>query len=723
MASSEYIENCRKAIPEMLKYIPVKQLKYDDWVSVGMALHHDGYSMYDWIDWSRGDSVKCEETNFQQKWDSFKNDSGGISGAYLTKKAKEYGWKPNFKDENYTLPTKPTNNNIYEAPKNIKKHIIELHIPDNLEKIQEPKDWNQGEDLITFLETLYKPEDIVAYCIDAKKGKDNKWNPQYKKFQKCRDLVKKLKSGLSVEKTLGKLNKESGAWIQMNPSDGKGGEKKNVVDYRYSLIECDDTPIEEQMEIYKQMNLPIATLAHSGNKSIHALVKVDASNQEEYKKRVECLFNQLKANGIEIDEANKNCNRLTRIPSVMRGKQKQFLIATNIGCKGWNEWIQWLEDNEFIEDGLPPLEPLSECLDSLPELEPELIHGILRKGHKMLISGASKGGKSFLLMELAIALAEGKRWLHWNCTQCKVLYINLEIDGASFINRIAEIYSQLGIDKGMAHSENIYLWNLRGKSKELEQLVEAIVKRARRIKGLGAIIVDPIYKVMMGDENNASDMGKFCNQFDKIATQLGCSIIYVHHHSKGAQGNKSAMDRASGSGVFSRDADALLDMIELIVDDSIKTAKFGDNLDKDELDNISGFRIEPTLREFPSFSPKDIWWKYPIHDVDYEGLLKTCKVPTFQNMGLQSMNDSKKTQRQVNIEKTYSTIQEIEKENKSNGKPIKLKEVAKRVGVTQPTIRDYLDEDDKYIIDRGIIYSSYTDIFNDSDKKKEEPEN
>ena len=700
-------EYYRNAIPEMLKCIPVEQLDYDTWCKVGMALHHEGYPMNYWIDWSSKDSVKCKETDFPQKWNSFKKDSGGISGAYITNLAKTYGWKPNFKGNNYTLSTKP--NNIYEAPKNIEEHIIEIHISDNLEKIEEPKIWNQGEDLITFLETLYKPDDIVAYCIDAKKGKDNKWNPQSKKFQKCSELVEKLKSGFSVEQTLGKLNKESGAWVQINPSDGEGGKAENVVGFRYSLIECDDTPIEEQVEIYKQMNLPIATLSHSGNKSVHAIVKIDASNIEEYTERVKYLFNTLQANRIEIDTANKNCNRLTRIPSVVRGNQKQFLITTNMGCKDWDEWIQWLEDNEVIEDGLPPIVPLSDCLNNLPELEPELIHGILRKGHKMLISGASKGGKSFLLMELAIALAEGRKWLYWDCTQCKVLYINLEIDGASFENRIAEIYSQLGIDKEKAHSENIYLWNLRGKSKELEQLVEAIVKRARRIKGLGAIIVDPIYKVMMGDENNASDMGKFCNQFDKIATQLGCSIIYVHHHSKGAQGNKSAMDRASGSGVFSRDADALLDMIELIVDDSIKTAKFGDNLDKDELDNISGFRIEPTLREFPSFSPKEIWWKYPIHDVDYEGLLRTCKVPTFQNMGLQSMNDSKKAQRQSNIEKTLAIIQKMEKENRGSGKPLKLKEVVKEVEVSEKTLRSYLDEDDKYSIEKGIIYSNNLD--------------
>ena len=65
------------------------------------------------------------------------------------------------------------------------------------------------------------------------------------------------------------------------------------------------------------------------------------------------------------------------------------------------------------------------------------------------------------------------------------------------------------------------------------------------------------YKVITGDENSADQMAAFCNQFDKVADGLGCAVIYCHHHSKGAQGGKRSMDRASGSGVFARDPDAV----------------------------------------------------------------------------------------------------------------------------------------------------------------------
>lgn len=53
-----------------------------------------------------------------------------------------------------------------------------------------------------------------------------------------------------------------------------------------------------------------------------------------------------------------------------------------------------------------------------------LIEGVLRQGHKMLLAGPSKAGKSFALIELCICLAEGAP--AWPLCLCsgQVLYIN-----------------------------------------------------------------------------------------------------------------------------------------------------------------------------------------------------------------------------------------------------------------------------------------------------------
>lgn len=75
----------------------------------------------------------------------------------------------------------------------------------------------------------------------------------------------------------------------------------------------------------------------------------------------------------------------------------------------------WLESNvddgfkdeDLDSDGLPEPIGVDTFLNNLPKLLHELIEGVVRIGHKMMISGASKSGKSFLLMQLAIALSEG----------------------------------------------------------------------------------------------------------------------------------------------------------------------------------------------------------------------------------------------------------------------------------------------------------------------------
>ena len=103
----------------------------------------------------------------------------------------------------------------------------------------------------------------------------------------------------------------------------------------------------------------------------------------------------------------------------------------------------------------------------------------------------------------------------------------------------------------------------------MDKLAPKLIRRAAK-KNYVAIIIDPIYKVITGDENSADQMANFCNQFDKVCTELGCAVIYCHHHSKGAQGGKRSMDRASGSGVFARDPDAMLDMTELVPTDAIR---------------------------------------------------------------------------------------------------------------------------------------------------------
>lgn len=75
--------------------------------------------------------------------------------------------------------------------------------------------------------------------------------------------------------------------------------------------------------------------------------------------------------------------------------------------------FDFMEDCEIEDDGLPPVENLqTACGHGVPEQSPAMIEGVLRKGHKMLLAGPSKAGKSFALIELAVCIASGTPWMN-----------------------------------------------------------------------------------------------------------------------------------------------------------------------------------------------------------------------------------------------------------------------------------------------------------------------
>ncbi len=542
-------------LTEILEYIDPSTCSYQEWINVGMALKHEGYTVSDWNMWSMKDVNRYHSGECAKKWATFQGSSAPVTAGTIIQMAKENGYHyENVSAELDWDSEIGSKDELVVVDRNWLERS-EIHIPEQ---------WNPTEQIITYLETLFEPDENVGYVTESWEH-DGKFLPSKGCYDRTAgQLIKELyQCKGDIGSVLGDYNSEVGAWIRFNPLDGKGVKNENVTEFRYALVESDTMDISAQKAIITELELPVAALVYSGKKSLHAIVKIDASTYEEYKKRVDYLYNVCNKNGLKLDIQNRNPSRLSRMPGVMRNGKKQYLLDTNIGKENWNEWREWIES---VNDDLPDPESMADVWDNLPELAPPLIDGVLRQGHKMLIAGPSKAGKSYALIELCCAIAEGKKWLEWNCTQGRVMYVNLELDRASCLHRFKDVYTALGIAPD--NLSNIDIWNLRGRSVPMDKLAPKLIRRASK-KNYIAIIIDPIYKVITGDENSADQMAHFCNQFDKVCTELGCAVIYCHHHSKGAQGGKRSMDRASGSGVFARDPDALIDLVELELNDDI----------------------------------------------------------------------------------------------------------------------------------------------------------
>ncbi|BBB91032.1 MAG TPA: AAA family ATPase [Methylomusa anaerophila] len=728
----------------LLEYIDPANLSYQEWVNVGMALKLEGYTASDWDNWSRRDSARYRSGECFKKWTSFHGSNTPVTGGTIVDMAKAGGWEPSSRKEDYELDWDDT---IGKDD----KVIIDKNWLEGRE-VTEPETWDPVKDLVTYLETLFDSTENVGYVTSAwQKEGDNKYLPTKGNWDRTAgQLIEELNiCDDDIGLVFGDYKPECGAWIRFNPLDGKGCKNDNVTDFRYSLVESDNMEIEKQNEIIRALELPVACLVHSGGKSLHAIVRIDAGSYEEYRKRVDYLYSICKKNGLEVDPQNRNPSRLSRMPGVIRNGHKQWLVDTNIGKANFTEWKEWIES---VNDDLPEPESMADAWNNLPELAPSLIDGILRQGHKILIAGPSKAGKSFGLIELCCAIAEGQKWLSWACAQGKVLYVNLELDRASCLHRFKDVYQALKWEP--KNVGNIDIWNLRGKSIPMDKLAPKLIRRAAK-KNYIAIVIDPIYKVITGDENSADQMANFCNQFDKVCTELGCAVIYCHHHSKGAQGGKRSMDRASGSGVFARDPDALIDLIELDITEELYKQEenkavsaacvafleanypaWEDNVSQDDqcsektmldycnrvllreayIEMINHFvhparqrvrqrtawRIEGTLREFPKFKPVNLWFDYPAHYVDTIGVLKDVEADGDQPAWKRNF---KKRKTPAEGKKTRGTSLESAFEAAGfNGQPT-VKGMAEYMSVTEKTVKNHLKEHGGFLVDnQGAVF-------------------
>lgn len=351
--------------------------------------------------------------------------------------------------------------------------------------------------------------------------------------------------------------------------------------------------------------------------------------------------------------------------------------------------------------------PEAKTLDDYPEelkLSPVLIEGIFRKGRKGILTADSKAGKSFFAIEMAICVASGKPFLGRKCTKSKVCYFNYEIDEIEFMQRIKVVAKALGIRED-EFKENLKVVHMRGLSIPLKvmkgNLIALLLKEQLYTREPFALtILDPIYKITAGDENSAKDVGVFCNDLDRIAKETGSAIFYTHHHAKGDQGMKKAMDRGSGSGVFARDPDLMIDLTALEIDGQTKAALLNNamcdfwksKLDETgtnwrerctpsdlkssgslaalyqstagvdparisimvmnetqrfetELEKTKAFRMEFVVRSFETPAPQNVTFLHPIHRLDKSGALVMAEPESYQMAKLKKDTPSVKEQK------------------------------------------------------------------------------
>jgi len=116
-----------------------------------------------------------------------------------------------------------------------------------------------------------------------------------------------------------------GGFVRPNAVSGEGSGWNgchcdiDVVRHDYLLAESDTLPLPVQAALLHRMidvGMPIASAVFTGGKSIHALIRINASSGEEFRSESRRIFSRLTHLG--FDPSTGNASRMARIPGCIR---------------------------------------------------------------------------------------------------------------------------------------------------------------------------------------------------------------------------------------------------------------------------------------------------------------------------------------------------------------------------------------------------------------------
>lgn len=175
-----------------------------------------------------------------------------------------------------------------------------------------------------------------------------------------------------------------------------------------------------------------------------------------------------------------------------------------------------------------------------------LIKGVIPAAELVMVYGASGSGKTFAVLDMAMAIARGVEWRGCKVHQGRVVYVVAE--GAHGFRRRLMAYA---IANGIK-LKDIDMLVIGGNPPSLMQKNDVIdlINSIKESGGARLVVLDTLAKVTAGaNENSGEDMGLALSHAQLIHEVLGCTVLIVHHSgkdetrgSRGWSGIKGALD-------------------------------------------------------------------------------------------------------------------------------------------------------------------------------------
>lgn len=385
----------------------------------------------------------------------------------------------------------------------------------NLESLNIPwpsEDWRK--DFVKLLKVCFEAEDSIA----VSKKRESKSS-----IQKISDL---LADESKLVKACRSFDGDDGAWVRLNATSGD--RETDLMRYKYVLIENRRLELGMQLSYFKALNLPCQAMVNVGGQYLQAWVKIDAFDRTEYLRRISEIQKICQENDFEINTHEGDPLAFASIPgSLIQGKQC-YLMDVQVGASDFDSWKVWADD---YLDGDPLIESAKEY-EEIPPKTLEILRNMVRQSHKVVIAGAKNTGKSWLTIDMALAIANGRPWLDIATEESQVLYVNMELDSSSFVRRFWEVAQKRGDDP---QNPNIDFLHLMGVEKNVAEFGDLVAKRVRgalqwQSKEYSAIFIDGISKLPGFDQSEVTASGDSVSlalALDKIVALTGAAVILV----------------------------------------------------------------------------------------------------------------------------------------------------------------------------------------------------
>lgn len=168
-----------------------------------------------------------------------------------------------------------------------------------------------------------------------------------------------------------------------------------------------------------------------------------------------------------------------------------------------------------------------------------LVKGLLTRGETSIIGGASQAGKSFLIIDVGMAVARGIDWFGRKTRQGLVIYQAGE--GAKGVKKRLKAYR---IRQGLSTSDPLPFvlmpaqLNLYRDDDQTNAFIEEAQHWSTRYgMPIELIVIDTFAKAMTGaNENDGRDVGQVLERCSRISSATGAHVALVHHMN--AEGSK-----------------------------------------------------------------------------------------------------------------------------------------------------------------------------------------